>query len=243
MNSNLRWTALLLLAALIVVTLVVAEDSSEEDISAIAEHMHGHLDSVVAMKAAVISGNLAGVVRPAKWLGDHPRPSELPEAWANYEEEMRSNARRAAAAKNLETAAAAVSDIGRVCGECHIASGFVVSFGYSKPPPADLENTVTQMQRHLWASDRLWAGLIGPSNGAWASGASMLEEVDVKVEDITTDESLAPLVVDIVERLRFIGERGRATADGDGETRSALYGEFLSQCANCHSLTGGGPRY
>ena len=240
MNSKLRWTALLLLGTLIVVSLVVAEDSSEEDVSAIAEHMHGHLDSVIAMKAAVISGNLAGVVRPAKWLGDHPRPSDLPEAWANYEEDMRSYARSAAAAKNLETAATAVGNIGRVCGDCHLASGFVVSFGYSKPPPANLENTVTQMQRHLWASDRLWAGLIGPSNGAWASGASMLEEVDLNVGDITADEALKPRVVDIVERLRFIGERGRA-AD-DGETRSALYGEFLSQCANCHSLTGGGPR-
>jgi mono/diheme cytochrome c family protein len=240
MKSKLRWTALLLLATLIVVSLVVAEDSSDEDVSAIAEHMHGHLDSVIAMKAAVISGNLAGVARPARWLGDHPRPSDLPEAWANYEEDMRSFARRAAAAQNLETAAAAVSDIGRVCGDCHIASGFVVSFGYSKPPPADLENTITQMQRHLWASARLWAGLIGPSNGAWASGASMLEGVDVNVSDITSDETLTPLVVDIVERLRFIGERSRA-AD-DGETRSALYGEFLSQCANCHNLTGGGPR-
>ena len=66
MNPNLRWTALLLLAALIVVSLVVAEDSSEEEVSAIAEHMHGHLDSVIAMKAAVISGNLAGVAKPAK---------------------------------------------------------------------------------------------------------------------------------------------------------------------------------
>ena len=41
MKSKLRWTALLLLAALIVVSLVVAEDSSDEDVSAIAEHMHG----------------------------------------------------------------------------------------------------------------------------------------------------------------------------------------------------------
>jgi hypothetical protein len=240
MSSNLRRAAIALIAVIVVVaSLVVAENATQDDISEVAEHMHGHLDAVVGMKAAVISGNLAGVVRPATWLGQHTRPSQLPDDWAPYEEEMRLQARRAAAATKIETAAAAVGGIGRICGECHSASGFIVSFGYSEPPAANRQDTITQMQRHLWAADRLWAGLIGPSNAAWKSGADMLAGVDLKVSSITDDESLRPLVVNIVETLRYVGERSRAAEPT--EARGALYGEFLSQCAKCHGLTGGGP--
>lgn len=240
MTRNAKLIAIVLLtAALIIVSLFVTESASEDDVTAIAEHMHGHLDRVIAMKAAVISGNLGGVYAPANWLAEHPEPRGLSRTWKPFADGMRLHARRAAEAQDLQSAAVAVGEIGRYCGECHIESGFAVSFGYAKPPPDDLQNTLTQMQRHLWASDRLWAGLIGPSDAAWDSGASMLAGVDLSVSDITDDEAMAPLVNNIVQKLRAVGdEGGQATS---AERRAGLYGDFLSQCANCHSLTGGGP--
>lgn len=240
MTNQLQWTIIVLLAfAIIVLSLLISESASDDEVTAIAEHMHGHLDRVVAVKAAVISGNLGGVYAPANWLAEHQEPAELSRKWRPFADGMRASARRAAEARDLTTAAAAVGQTGRYCGECHLASGFAVSFGYAKPPPADLDNTLTQMQRHLWASDRLWAGLIGPSDAAWESGAKMLAGVDLSVADITGDETLSPLVNNIVQRLRTIGEQAAEAISAD--RRGELYGEFLSLCADCHSLTGGGP--
>jgi mono/diheme cytochrome c family protein len=240
MIRNLQLGAIAIVtAALVGISLYVAQSLSQDDVTPIAEHMHGHLDRVIAMKAAVISGDLAGVYAPANWLAEHQEPPDLARTWKPFADGMRDAARRASEAKDLATAATAIGDIGRYCGECHVAGGFAVSFGYSQPPPEDLDNTLTQMQRHLWASDRLWAGLIGPSDAAWESGANMLTGVDLSVADITADQAMTPLVNNIVQRLRSVGDRGGATPAG--ARRAELYGEFLALCANCHSLTGGGP--
>jgi mono/diheme cytochrome c family protein len=232
--------ALLLSAVLVVVSLVVAQDTSEEELLAVASHMHQHLDHVVAMKASVIEGDLQGVYGPARWLAMHDEPAWFPAAWAPYEDEVRRLAREAAAAQDLESAARAISQIGRACGDCHVAAGRQISFGYANPPPSDQQTTVTQMQRHLWAADRMWAALIGPSDAAWDRGAAMLSEVNLTASQLTSDPNQRPRVEELIGEARTVGARGAGVSTADG--RTALYGEFLSLCANCHSLTGGGPR-
>ena len=101
----------------------------------------------------------------------------MPSAWAPYVNSMRMQARVAVSATDLDTVAGAVSEMARSCGDCHQASGFAVAFGFDQRPPADVQNVTTQMQRHLWAADRMWDGLIGPSDKAWEWGTEMLSEV------------------------------------------------------------------
>ncbi len=240
MPKKLMLPALLLSGAvLIVVSLVVAQDSSEDELLAVATHMHRHVDHVIAMKAAVIEGDLEGVYGPARWLATHNAPAWFPAAWTPYEDEMRRYAREAASAQDLDTAARAISQIGRSCGDCHVATGRQISFGYAKPPPADQQTTVTQMQRHLWAADRMWAALIGPSDAAWDRGAAMLSEVNLTAAQLTGDPNQQPRVEELLGEARMVGARGGEVSTADA--RTTLYGEFLSLCANCHSLTGGGP--
>ncbi|MFW2404008.1 MAG: hypothetical protein ACN4GT_04510 [Gammaproteobacteria bacterium] len=232
---------LVLVAVIVVVSLVVAENTSEDELTAVAEHMHSHLDRVIELKAAVIVGDLESAREPATWLAEHKAPIGMPSAWAPYEEDMRRFADVAAEATDLETAAMAIGEIGAACGDCHLASGFSVSFGYAKPPPQDLENNVTQMQRHLWAADRMWAGLIGPSDGAWDSGTGLLAEVQLNADQLTKDPRKQPRVEELIQAARTVGAKGRNLESTDA--RTDVYGEFLAICANCHSLTGGGPRY
>jgi cytochrome c553 len=211
-----------------------AEDELEDTFSEIAGHMHEHLDQVSAIKAAVIAGRLEDVREPATWLATHEEPALLPSV-----EEMRRYAARAASAEDLVAAAAAVGEIARACGDCHQANGVEVGFGYATPPSRDEQSVKAQMQRHLWAADRMWAGLIGPSDVAWNRGADMLAEVQLAASDITAKEGQRAQISELTQRARALGEQAGQAASA--ELRSGLYGEFLSLCATCHSLTGGGP--
>ncbi len=163
----------------------------------------------------------------------------MPDGWSPYLWEMRQYAATAAAARDLQTAAVAVSEIARTCGECHRANGLDVAFGYDQRPPVEPQDIMTQMQRHLWAADRMWEGLLGPSDAAWISGTNILAEVNLAPEQVDDTTTRAPEVDDLVQRIRSLGRDGGLTPAGPA--RSQLYGEFLSLCASCHTLTGGGP--
>lgn len=218
---------------------VSAEDEPKVQSASFAEHMHGHLDQISAVKSAVIAGDLEAAREPATWLAEHEQPPGMPDAWAPYVKEMRMQAKVAASAKDLESVAAAVSEMARSCGDCHQASGFAVAFGFDQRPPEDVQNLMTQMQRHLWAADRMWDGLIGPSDKAWGWGTEMLAEVTLTSAQIPAKPGDESRVASLVQEIRDVGNQGSTTPAG--ESRSAVYGKFLSLCANCHNLTGGGP--
>jgi mono/diheme cytochrome c family protein len=236
-----------MLALLSIVVLPVwAAEESEETQSAFVEHMHGHLDQISEIKEAVIAGNLADTREPATWLATHEAPQGLVKAWLPYVEEMRRYAARVAEATDLVGAASAVSEIARTCGDCHRASGLSIAFGFDERPPEELQSLMTQMQRHLWAADRMWEGLIGPSDLAWNRGAAILSEVHLATTDIAGSSAEGASaaenqiqISDLLRRARGMGEQGGLATSV--ELRSGLYGEFLSLCATCHKLTGGGP--
>lgn len=226
-----RSTSILLLALLPILVMQPGLAAESEDTSSeIAEHMHEHFDRVNAIKVAVISGRLEDVRKPADWLVTHEELALLPST-----EEMRRYASQVASAENLATAAAAVGKIARTCGDCHQAGGVELVFGFAEPPPQEMQSLMTQMQRHLWAADRMWAGLIAPSDAAWQQGADILAEVQLAVSDITDDPQRQVQISNLMQRLRTVGEY--ASQATSVELRSGLYGEFLSLCATCHSLT------
>jgi mono/diheme cytochrome c family protein len=227
-------------------TLSMWAEESEEALSVIAEHMHGHLDHISEIKHAVIAGDLEATRKPAIWLATHDAPEGLTGAWLPYVEEMRRYAARAAEAEDLVAAAGAISEIARTCGDCHRASGFSIAFGFDERPPSDQQSLMTQMQRHLWAADRMWEGLIGPSDVAWNRGAHILSEVNLVSSDIAESGTAGASAAEnqeqisaLLGRARGMGEMGSQAVSV--ELRSGLYGEFLSSCASCHKLTGGGP--
>lgn len=236
---QLAAAAVQLAAVLGLAACVSAEDEASVPSESFAEHMHGHLDQISAVKAAVIAGDLDAAREPATWLAEHQQPPGMPDTWAPYMNEMRMQAKVAASATDLETVAAAVSEMARSCGDCHQASGFAVAFGFDQRPPEDVQNIMTQMQRHLWAADRMWDGLIGPSDKAWGWGTEMLAEVTLTSAQVPTEPGDETRVDSLVQAIREVGNQG-STAPA-GESRSAVYGKFLSLCANCHNLTGGGP--
>ena len=234
--SSCRTVAIGCLAAVFVWTMPVhSQQVLDQRFSEIVEHMHEHLEHINTIKMAVIAGNLDGVREPASWLANHEEPAWLPSV-----EEMRRYAARTAAAEDLVDAASALSEMARTCGDCHEASGVQVTMGYSDPPAPDAQGLTTQMQRHLWAADRMWAALIGPSDAAWKQGAEVLADVQLTVSDITEKDEQQAQILDLTQRAQAVGVLARQSTSI--ELRSGLLGEFLSICATCHSLTGGGPK-
>jgi len=97
------------------------------------------------------------------------------------------------------------------------------------------------MQRHQWAMDRLWEGLIGPSDAAWNRGTAMLSEEPLHAADVsagvTADE--ADALESIAREIHELGAAGaRLTGLND---RSQVYGRILGLCADCHTRVGRGP--
>jgi len=203
--------------------------------------MHEHLARITTIKSFIIGDNLDGVREPATWLAEHDSVPGLPANFEPYVELMRVYARQVAEAPDLKSAADSVSRMARNCGNCHLVNNIELEFGFDTKP-TDLADTFTHMQRHQWAADRLWEGLIGPSDAAWDRGTDMLVDVPLHSTDVmieTTSEVDSDMIDQIAHRVHVLGGQGTITRTPDG--RSDLYAELLGLCVDCHTRLGRGP--
>ncbi len=241
--KTLFWLASI--AALTLFALTTRELPAQEVVadgeSDVATHMHEHLARITTIKSLIIMGDLDGVREPAIWLADHEAVAGLPANYEPYVGLMRQYAREVNNASDLESAAMAVSDMARTCSNCHLVNEIEIEFGYDQEP-AEWSDTVSHMQRHQWAADRLWEGLIGPSDIAWNQGTDMLVDVPlspINVMDGTTGTFDAAAIDEIARRVHVLGGQGTNTRTPDA--RAALYADLLGLCAQCHSMLESGP--
>jgi mono/diheme cytochrome c family protein len=239
-DTNL-WLASLFMLALFLLAPrpTVAQAAFEEDRNGVAIHMHEHLTRIGTIKAAIVAGRLEDVQEPAIWLAEHETVAGLPAHFSSYVAQMREYAREAAAAEELTTAAASVSKMAKTCGNCHLVNDINLEFGYDQRPNGDLQDIVSHMQRHQWAADRMWEGLIGPSDAAWSRGTDVLIDAPLHASDVSTAADDLAEINKIAHRIHALGGIGTQTMTPDA--RSQLYGELLGLCASCHTLLGRGP--
>ena len=240
--KTLSWTASILIFGLFAIVPLASQEIGAVDESEVADHMHEYLTRITTIKSFVIMGNLDGVREPATWLVEHETVSGLPENFEPYVEMIRSYARELVEASDLKSAAKSVSRMAQTCGNCHQVNEVELEFGFDTKPP-EWADTISLMQRHQWAADRLWEGLIGPSDVAWSRGTDMFVDVPLRpayVLDETTD-GVGSDVIDIAaHRIHTLGGQGTITSKPDA--RSELYGELLGLCADCHISLGRSPQ-
>ena len=153
---------------------------------------------------------------------------------------MKRHAEEAASARHLVFAAAALSEMARTCGACHAKNDVTVVFEDEVSPPPKGDTLNSKMLRHLWAADRMWEGLICPSDFAWRSGTDVLAGTSLNVSEFDVPAAKEPALAYLLRRKREIGEEGNQAESP--ESRSVLYAEFLAMCGDCHALIGRGPR-
>jgi hypothetical protein len=126
------------------------------------------------------------------------------------------------------------AELASACGDCH--EGLRIDVRPSgAAEPADDGSVTARMARHQWAAERLFDGLIGPSDARWREGLVVLAGPPL-LPDAMSDAR------DRYAALEAIGARLAALAGGERETppdrsaRAYAYARVLEACAGCHAL-------
>lgn len=197
----------------------------------VAARMAEHFTSSAAMRSSLVKGDLAAFHAAAANLADKELSANLSDTWKPHLDAMRAAARRAKEAKSTETGARALADVGRACAGCHSKlGGPKLEVG---SPPAPASGAKPHMARHDWAADRMWEGLMAPSQESWSRGAAIFAEAPLGLLALTGPKSVSADVDELARHAHVIGQQARAATDTDARTRAV--GDLYATCAGCHA--------
>ena len=200
------------------------------------EHMVEHFDRSANLLAAVIEGNLVAAKEHSSWLALHEGPKNLAE-WLASIGELRTAAKQGETSDDLAAMSQVTANVAAACGNCHATSKSVPGFALVEHPETGSDAN-KRMLLHKWAADRMWEGLIGPSDELWSQGVAALAIAPLHDDQILDRASAAPDIVAQAQAVHDLANEGsNATTT---EMRAELYGRFLANCASCHARVGGG---
>jgi cytochrome c553 len=202
----------------------------------VSPRMIGHYENVSRLYAEAAAGRLDGVRTQANELLARESGEGLPVKVANLVEQLRTYVSLAARAPDVTSAAAAVARVAATCGSCHASMKRPLAYEPMTGPPQADTPLATRMVRHRWAADRLWDGLVGPSNESWRAGAAVLRDAPLFTDALTRDVEQYEAVTKLAWTVQEIG--ARAGSAQDQSERAMLYGNLLATCASCHSMLG-----
>lgn len=202
------------------------------DHEAVREEMRGHFAEISAIKNAVIDGDLETVREEAEVFVSEQETHEYPEAWRPHVLEMIEVAQATATAPDIQAAASSTARLAATCGRCHRAVGAKPVFTDAVEPEEGDEVAVA-MQRHQWAADRLWEGIVGPSEIAWARGSEVFPAIPGCATELDAEPDIEPRMLELCTRVSALGREGATTREL--EDRARIYGELLGTCAACHT--------
>jgi cytochrome c553 len=187
--------------------------------------MRAHFKDALLIRQAVVAGAPDQAVYPARILALIENLDDLPPGWRDYVERMQQAAMRITDGTSMARAASAVADIGVACGQCHRQLGGPAVSNDPRPPQGA---TLQQgMERHAWATERLWEGIVVPSSEAWSAGVDALS---VPFPDAVSRRGVAARAA----AADFESIVEQAKAKKVVEERAALYARLLVTCAACH---------
>ena len=195
------------------------------------EHMHDHFSAIRKIERAIVQGDTKAAEEQATWLASHDPSAEI----STHQEQLdslRTAAQAVASSTSLEQSAKAAAALASECGACHLATTSIASFEWTELPAAG-DKVVDRMLRHQWAMDRLWEGLVGPSEMSWSDGAAVLaaEPMEFPAEFSEAKRSAGTA---LLAKVQSLAKRAQ-TADGLS-ARAEIYGDLLNTCSGCHKL-------
>lgn len=195
-------------------------------------HMAEHYAQADRMKRSVINGDLATYRQAATWLAEHELSSTAPEPWRERARVMQDAAKGGRDAQNVAEAATALGGVGAACAACHTELG--------RPnvvpgePPALGSGAQPHMARHQWAADRLWDGLIVPSDEIWIRGAEVMADAPLEPGAVAAGRSVDPEVARLASSVHEQASVARLLPRAE---RGAAYAKFVQSCSECHAAS------
>jgi hypothetical protein len=211
--------------------------TGETSEAAVRASMHGHDRHGDAMRDAMVRGDLDGAKAEAKVLAEMRVAGPTSGLFRHLLAAMKDAAARAAGASDLRSASYDVAIVAKTCGDCHQMfgrPGTIVG-----QPAAPAPGVHASMQRHQWAAEQLWEGLVVPSDEEWSAGGLALADAPLAPEALTPRKSPVPNVEELAQTVHDLGRKAAAVDRVDA--RADLYGQMLGTCADCHKGLGGGP--
>jgi cytochrome c553 len=214
-----------------------AQPAAAADAQTLESYMLEHFLIANYARDAVITGRLDALRRALKALSEYDYAHVATGDAQPWIAKLQLAAKPGATATSQEEAARAIADVAVVCGQCHAARGTGPVFpnAYDADSDMGLANTLgDRMERHVWAANRMWEGLIGPSDQAWRAGSAELASVPLKAP--RHKPALSAEFAAELRQLRELGDHARSSTES--AERAQVYARLLVHCARCHDREG-----
>jgi cytochrome c553 len=226
-----RRVGLLLLTAVVAGGCSWSFGGSDRDVP----EMHKNLSRTVDIQTGVVQGDLERAQKAASWLLDREETITFPAEAKVHEKDMLGYASQIVQAQDLEAVAYPAGRLAASCGSCHQASNRGPRFVIGSDSPTG-ESQEAQMIRHLWAADRMWEGLVGPSEEAWMAGAEAMAETQPALARAFRASTSPGESEDFLREVNLMAKEAML-AEGQ-QARADVYGRMLTTCHRCHSPMG-----
>jgi cytochrome c553 len=189
----------------------------------LANPMAQHGVATFAMRYALARGDLEGFRSAAGIFASGAEVMPDPHFRVAFKP-VAAAAQQAKLAETTDSQARALAELGLACARCHVEHG---------RPEVSLTAPPTELRRHVWAADRMWEGLMGPSIDAWSKGADAMSDAPLFRDDPAPVE--LP-VATLAMRTWTSARMGRdATSD---EVRATAFAGVYATCSDCHARLG-----
>jgi cytochrome c553 len=187
-------------------------------------HMRRHFEDLKAVERLLVSGDLDNAKALAFMLSK-PEADPGLKPWAAEAREVSYAAHGLAAARGLDEALRREPRIAAACADCHTRTGALLTFEPLRDPP----DAGSRMARHQWAVDRLWEGMVAPSDERWRAGLDVLATTPVPPTAALDARALGVQLQALAASAR--DKRAKLSS----RTRASLYGDMLVVCGRCHA--------
>ncbi len=193
--------------------------------------MHRNLARTVDIQTGVVQGDLEKAQKAAVWLVGREDQMAFSGEGKEYQSAMLHIARRISETEDLSEVALQTGQLAGSCGACHQALGGGPRFAVGTSAP-DGDSQEALMVRHLWAADRMWEGLVGPSDEAWEAGARAISETQPALARAHRASTSAEGTGDLLQEVNLLSKEAMEATGL--ESRANVYGRLLTTCNQCH---------